>query len=74
MENGQVVELHKKGRPYKWAGCTKFGKSINGQGTMRVSRVAKFSEMNKWACHFIRQVRVALPSKSSHVITISLIF
>ena len=58
MENGQVVELHKKGRPYEWAGCTKFGKSINGQGTIRVSRVAKFSEMNKWACPFIRQVRV----------------
>ena len=74
MENGQVVELHKKGRPYKWAGCIKFGKSINGQGTIRVSRVAKFSEMNKWACPFIRQVRVALPSKNCHGITISLIF
>ena len=74
MENGQVVEFHKKGRPYKWAGCTKFGKSINGQGTIRVSRVAKFSEMNKWASPFIRQVRVALSSKSCHGITISLIF
>ena len=55
MENGQVVELHKKGRPYEWAGCTKFGKSINGQGTIRVSRVAKFSEMNKWAFPYIRR-------------------
>ena len=55
MENGQVVELHKKGRPYKWAGCIKFGKSINGQGTIRVSRVAKFSEMNRWACPYIRR-------------------
>ena len=46
------------GRPNNQAGCTKFGKLINGQGAIRAGRVSNFSEINKRACPFIRQVRV----------------
>ena len=46
------------GRPNNWAGCTKSGKLINGQGAIRAGRVSNFSEKNKRACPFIRQVRV----------------
>ena len=46
------------GRPNNQAGCTKFGKLINGQGAIRAGRVSNFSEKNKRACPFIRQVRV----------------
>ena len=45
------------GRPNNQAGCTKFGKLINGQGAIRAGRVSNFSEINKQACLFIRQVR-----------------
>ena len=48
------------GRPNNQAGCTKFGKLINGQGAIRAGRVSNFSEINKRACPFIRQVRVLL--------------
>ena len=47
------------GRPNNQAGCTKFGKLINGQGAIRAGRVSNFSEINKRACPFIRQVRVS---------------
>ena len=46
------------GRPNNQAGCTKSGKLINGQGAIRAGRVSNFSEKNKRACPFIRQVRV----------------
>ena len=46
------------GRPNNRAGCTKSGKLINGQGAIRAGRVSNFSEINKRACPFIRQVRV----------------
>ena len=46
------------GRPNNQAGCTKFGKLINGQDAIRMGRVSNFSEINKRACPFIRQVRV----------------
>ena len=46
------------GRPNNQAGCAKFGNLINGQGAIRVDKVSNFSEMNKQACPFIRQVRV----------------
>ena len=46
------------GRPNNQAGCTKFGKLINGQGAIRAGRVSNFSEINKQACPFIRQVGV----------------
>ena len=39
----------KMGRPNNWAGCTKFGKLINGQGAIRAVRVSNFSEINKRA-------------------------
>ena len=48
------------GRPNNSAGCTKSGKLINGQRTLRAGRVSNFSEKNKRACPFIRQVRVGL--------------
>ena len=48
------------GRPNNQAGCTKFGKLINGQRAIRAGRVSNFTEINKRACPFIRQVRVAL--------------
>ena len=57
LANGKGTKW-KMGRPNNLAGCTKFGKLINGQGTIRAGRVSNFSEMNKWACPFIRQVRV----------------
>ena len=57
MENGQGGELSKKGRPDKRAGSKKFGKLIKRQDTIRVGRAAKFSEINKRTCPFIRQVR-----------------
>ena len=34
-------------------------KIINGQGAIRAGRVSNFYEINKRACPFIRQVRVA---------------
>ena len=46
------------GRLNNQAGCKKFGKLINGQGAIRAGRVSIVSEINKWACPFIRQVRV----------------
>ena len=46
------------GRPNNQAGCTKSEKSINGKGTIIAGRVSNFSEKNKQACPFIRQVRV----------------
>ena len=46
------------GRPNNGAGCAKSGKLINGQGAIRAGRVSNFSEINKRACPFIRQVRV----------------
>ena len=48
----------KMGRPDNRAGCTKSGKSINGQGAIKADRVSNFSEKNKRACLFIRQMRV----------------
>ena len=47
------------GRPNNQAGCTKLVKIINGQGAIRAGRVSNFSEMNKRACPFIRQVKVS---------------
>ena len=44
----------------KWAGLTKSGKLINGQGAIKAGRVSNFSEKNKRACLFIRQVRVVI--------------
>ena len=46
------------GRPRNQAGCTKFRKLINRQGSIRAGRVSNVSETNKWACPLIRQVRV----------------
>ena len=37
MENGM-------GRPNNQAGCTKFGKLINGQGAIRAGKVSNFAE------------------------------
>ena len=45
-------------RPNNRGGYTKFGILINRQGAIRASRVSNFSEINKQACPFIRQVRV----------------
>ena len=56
------------GRPNNQAACTKFGKLINGQGAIRAGRVSDFSEINKQACPFIRQVRAC----SSIVVVITL--
>ena len=48
----------------KWAGLIigqavqNLEKLINGQGAIRAGRVSNFSEKNKRACPFIRQVRV----------------
>ena len=53
------------GRPNNQAGCTKFGKLINWQGSIRAGRVSDFSEMNKRVCPFIRQVRVVSPSQKN---------
>ena len=64
------------GRPNNQAGCTKFGKFINGQGAIRVGRVSKFFEINKQACPFIRQVRVPglkpVISKDAHTTSLVL--
>ena len=57
LTNGKGAKW-KMGRPNNWAGCTKFGKLINGQGATRPGRVSNFSKINKRACPFIRQVRV----------------
>ena len=57
LANGKGTKW-KMGRPNNQAGCTKFGKLINGQGAIRAGRVSNFSEINKRACPFIRQVRV----------------
>ena len=46
------------GWPNNQAGCAKFWKLINGQGSIRAGRVSNFSEINKRACPFIRQVWV----------------
>ena len=54
MENGQGIDLPKKGRPNKWVGWTIFGKLINGQGAVRAGKAAKFSEITKQACPFIK--------------------
>ena len=51
------------GRPNDQVGCSKFGKIINGQGVIRAGRVSNFSEINKRACPFIRQVRVVIQGK-----------
>ena len=62
--NGKGIKW-KMGRPNNQAGCTKFGKLINGQGVIRAGRVSNFSVMNKRAYPFIRQVRVyAMPKVS----------
>ena len=45
-------------RPNNQEGCTKFGTLINGQGAIRAGMVSNFSEIDKRACLFIRQVRV----------------
>ena len=58
LANGKGTKW-KMGRPNIQAGCTKFGKLINGQCAIRAGRVSNFSEKNKLACPFIRQVRVA---------------
>ena len=57
VANGKGTKW-KMGRPNNWAGCTKFGKSINGQGAIRTDRVQTFFEIDKQACPFVRQVRV----------------
>ena len=57
LANGMGTKW-KMGRPNNRAGCTKSGKLINWQGAIRAGRVSKFSEKNKRACPFIRQVRV----------------
>ena len=54
IANGKGTKW-KMGRPNNQAGCTKL---INRQGAIRAGRVSKFSEINKWACPFNRQVRV----------------
>ena len=47
----------------KWAGLVisqavqNLEKLIKGQGAIRAGRVSNFSEINKRACPFIRQVR-----------------
>ena len=50
----------------KWAGCTKSGKLINGQGAIRFGRVSNFPEKNKRACPFIRQVRVPVDIQDTY--------
>ena len=57
IANGKGTKW-KMGRPNNPAGCTKSEKLINGQGALRAGRASNFSEKNKRACPFIRQVRV----------------
>ena len=56
----------KMGRPNNRAGCTKSGKLINGQGAIRAGRVSNFSEINKRACPFIRDLRVDRVALTQH--------